>query len=37
MHYSLWANDTNTFKGYWLHGNILGKSRDGKIILNDKI
>jgi hypothetical protein len=33
MHCSLWANDMDTFRGYWLHGKI----HDGKIILNDKI
>jgi hypothetical protein len=37
MHYSLWANDIDTLKSYWLHGNILGKIHDGKIILSDKI
>jgi hypothetical protein len=37
MHYSLWANDMDTYRGYWLHGNILGKIHDGKIILSDKI
>jgi hypothetical protein len=37
MHYSLWANDMDTFNSYWLHGNILGKIHDGKIILSDKI
>jgi hypothetical protein len=31
MHYNLWANDIDTFKSYWLHGNILGKIHDGKI------
>jgi hypothetical protein len=35
MHYSLWANDIDTFKSYWLHGNILGKIHDGKIILSE--
>jgi hypothetical protein len=35
MHYSLWANGTNTC--YWLYGNILGKIHGGQIILNDKI
>jgi hypothetical protein len=34
MHYSLWKNDMKPFKEYWLHGNILGKIQDGKIILN---
>jgi hypothetical protein len=29
MHYSLWANDMDTFRGYWLHGNNLGKIHDG--------
>jgi hypothetical protein len=37
MHCSLWANDMDTFKGYWLHGNILGKIHDGKIVLSDEI
>jgi copper homeostasis protein CutC len=37
MHYSLLANDMDTFKSYWLHGIILGKIHDGKIILSDKI
>jgi hypothetical protein len=35
MHYSLWENDIDTFKSCWLHGNILGKIHDGKIILNE--
>jgi hypothetical protein len=29
MHYSLWENDTDTFRGYWLHGNIPGKIHEG--------
>jgi hypothetical protein len=33
MHYSLWANGMDTFRGYWLHGNIY----DGKMILTDQI
>jgi hypothetical protein len=37
MHDSLWANDIDTFKSYWLNRNILGKIHDGKIILSDKI
>jgi hypothetical protein len=37
MRCSLWANDIDTFGGYWLHGNILGKIHDGKIMLSDKI
>jgi hypothetical protein len=37
MHYSLWANGMDTFRGCWLHGNILGKIHLGKIILSDKI
>jgi hypothetical protein len=37
MHCSLWANYTDTLRGYWLHGNILGKIHDGKIILNEQI
>jgi hypothetical protein len=28
VHYSLWANDMYTFRGYWLHRNILGKIHD---------
>jgi hypothetical protein len=35
MQYSLWKNDMETFKDYWLHGNILEKIHDGKIILNE--
>jgi hypothetical protein len=37
MHCSLWASDMNTFKGYWLHGNILGKTHDGEIMLSEQI
>jgi hypothetical protein len=36
MHYSLWKNDMKTFTGYWLHGNIIGKIQNGKIILNEE-
>jgi hypothetical protein len=31
MHYSLWENYMDAFRGYWLHGNILGEIHDGQI------
>jgi hypothetical protein len=37
MHYSLWANDMATYRGYRVHGNILGKIHDGTIILGEQI
>jgi hypothetical protein len=35
MHCSLWTNDANTFRGYWLHGNILGKICDERSYSTD--
>jgi hypothetical protein len=37
MHYSLWASYMDTFRGYWLHRDVLGKPHDGKITLSDQI
>jgi hypothetical protein len=36
-HYSLRANVTDIFTRYWLHRNILGNIRNGKIRLNEQI
>jgi hypothetical protein len=33
LHYSLWANYMDLFRGYGLHRNIMGKI--GRIILNE--
>jgi hypothetical protein len=37
MHYSLWTSYMDTFRGYWLHRNILGKLYDGRNILKEQI
>jgi exonuclease III len=34
MHYSLWRNELEKFKDYWLYKNIFGEIQNGKIILN---
>jgi exonuclease III len=37
IHHSIWSNDMEHFRTYWLHANILGKQQDGKIVLNEEL
>jgi hypothetical protein len=37
MHQSLYRNEMENFKKYWMHNNILGKVQNDRIVLNQVI
>lgn len=37
IHSILWANDMETFRGYWLHSNIIGKIHTERITLSHQV